>query len=290
MNTFFAATTATPVPDGPPGRYTSHLDGSWNLRPLPQGGVITALALRTMATELDVPGQTLRTSTTTFVAPVADGALEVDVEVLRRGRSVSHVRAEVRNAGASHGHITTAVFGARRRGFAFTDLPPPSGFVPLAEAHRFRDGPPPGVESFPPSPFWDERFEGRGGIGHPPWETYVPDRAEQGTWCRLDDVPLDGDGVLDPLALVVMADHMPGAVAERVGPDQRFGWFGPSADLTFHLLDACRSEWVFAHNRGRWAGDGYASLDMALWDFGPEGTDPGRLVAYATQVCIFTFA
>ncbi len=87
-----------------------------------------------------------------------------------------------------------------------------------------------------------------------------------------------------------MADHMPGAVAEKLGPGERTGWFGPSADLTFHVLDPCRSEWVLAHNRARWAGDGYASLDMALWDFGPDGTGPGHLVAYATQMCIFTFS
>jgi len=28
---------------------------------------------------------------------------------------------------------------------------------------------------------------------------------------------------------------------------------------------------------------------MALWDLGQTGTDPARLVAYATQLCIFTF-
>ena len=70
----------------------------------------------------------------------------------------------------------------------------------------------------------------------------------------------------------------------------RHGWFGPSVDLTFHLLGSCRSEWVFARNLARHAGEGYASAEMALWDFGPDGNDEGRLVAYATQVCFFSFA
>ena len=74
---------------------------------------------------------------------------------------MSHLRAEVRNPAATHGHLTAAVFGSPRRGFEFTDLAPPAGFVPL---------------------------------------------------------------------------------------------------------------------------------DMALWDFGPDGDDEGHLVAYATQVCFFTFA
>jgi Thioesterase-like superfamily len=82
----------------------------------------------------------------------------------------------------------------------------------------------------------------------------------------------------------------PGAVGEKLGPQHRHGWFGPSVDLTFHLLGSCRSEWVFAHNLARHAGEGYASAEMALWDFGPDGNDEGRLVAYATQVCFFSFA
>lgn len=241
-----------------------------------------------MVAELAEADQRLRISHTTFVAPVSDGPVDVDVEVLRRGRSMSHVRAEVRNPTSAHGHVTTAVFGSTRRGFEFADLEPPAGYVPLAEARSFREPPPPGVDPFPPTPFWERRVEGRGALGHAPWEDYVPDRAENGTWYRMDDPPLLDDGTLDPLALVVLADTMPGAVAEKVGRD-RHGWFGPSVDLTFHLLDACRSEWVLAHNRARFAGDGYASLDMALWDLGPAGTDVPRLVAYATQVCFFTF-
>jgi len=185
--------------------------------------------------------------------------------------------------------VTTAVFGSARKGFEFTDLAPPKGFMPLSEARSFRDPPPPGVEPFPPTPFWDSRVEGRTGFGHAPWDEYVPDRAEHAIWYRLDVPPMDDLGALDPLALIVFADTMPGAVAEKIGPGQRRGWFAPSVDLTVHLLDSCRTEWVLAHNCARYAGDGYASIDMALWDLGQTGTDPARLVAYATQLCIFTF-
>ena len=289
MPTPFAAVTRATPASGEPGRYTGEIDASWGLRALPQGGVVTALAARAMASELTDPDHRLRTLHTTFVAPVATGPVGIDVEILRAGRSMSHLRAEVRSAGARHGHVTTAVFGGPRRGFDFCDLEPPAGFVPLREARSFREGPPPGVEPFPPMPFWDTRLEGRAALGHAPWDEYTPDRAEHGTWYRMDDPPVDRRGVLDPLALVVCADTMPGAVAEKLGPEGRRGWFGPSVDLTVHLLDDCHSDWVFAHNRARFAGDGYASVDMALWDFGPDGTGPGRLVAYATQLCFFTF-
>ena len=89
--------------------------------------------------------------------------------------------------------------------------------------------------------------------------------------------------------LVVLADTMPGAVGEKVGRRDR-SWFAPSIDLTVHILDHCRSPWILAHNRARYAGDGYASADMALWDLGPGERDEPRLVVYATQLFLFTFA
>jgi hypothetical protein len=107
-------------------------------------------------------------------------------------------------------------------------------------------------------------------------------------WYRFDEPPFLDDGTVDPLAVVVLADTMPGAVGEKIGRDDRM-WFAPSVDLTVHLLDECRSPWLLAHNRARYAGDGYASADMALWDCGPEGADAPRLVAYATQLFLFSF-
>jgi hypothetical protein len=43
---------------------------------------------------------------------------------------------------------------------------------------------------------------------------------------------------------------------------------------------------VLGVNRARHAGAGYASTDMELWDV--DGSAP-TLVAYATQVMLFTF-
>lgn len=285
-NPFVEAISVQPAGSG---RYTANLDEVWNLRPLPQGGIVTAIAVAAMARELDVDGHTPRTLHTTFAAQVAHGPLEVDVEVLRRGRSMSHARAEVRNPGTSRGHLTTAIFGSPREGFSFTDLEPPAVIPDPASCPSFRDPPPPGFTfNMPPMPFWDRLVEGRPVIGHPPWEEYTPERAERAMWYRFDDSPMVDDGQLDPLALVVLADTMPGAVGEMVGYQSRM-WFAPSVDLTVHLLDACRSEWVLAHNRARFAGDGYASADMALWDCGNEGRETPRLVAYATQLFLFTF-
>ncbi len=252
-------------------RYRVVLDPSWNLARVPQGGVVTALAVRAMADVVDNPDQSLRSAHSVFVAQVPHGPLDIDVEMLRRGHSMSHVRAEVRAPGSKRGHLTTAVFGAPRRA------------APRCRRRRARRG-------LPPCRFGNATWKGRACSVMHPWEEYEPARAEHGTWYRMDDPPWLEDGTLDPLALVVFADTMPGAVAEKVGRAERSRWFGPSVDLTFHLLGDCRSEWVLAHNRARHAGDGYASIDMALWDCGPDGTGPPRLVAYATQVMLFAFS
>jgi acyl-CoA thioesterase len=285
MGSSFAATT-TVVPAGG-GRYRARIAEAWNLQPLPQGGIVTATAARAMEVELGHDEQRLRALHTMFVGQVGHGDVDIDVEMLRQGRSMSHLRAHATNPGSPPGHVTTAVFGAPRRGFSFTDALPPDVPPPM-QCDSYRDPPPPGVElGFRRLPFWEEILQGRNALGHPPWVAYEPGRAERATWHRFDDPPMLADGRVDPLSLVVMADTMPGAVSEKVGSHQQ--WFAPSVDLTVHLLDDCRSTWVLAHNRARFAGDGYASAEMFLWDRGEDGTDDGRLVAYATQVFLFRF-
>ena len=267
--------------------YRVTLDPSWDLAQVPQGGVVTALAVRAMADAVANPDQTLRTAHTTFVAQVPHGPLDIEVEILRRGRSMSHVRAEVRAAGSARGHLTTAVFGAPRRGFAFTDLEPPTRIVPPSQCRSFRDPLPPEAESsgFVAMPFWDRHVEGAGMLGHAPWE-----RVRTGAGRAWHVVPNGRRhrGWATGRSTRGRSSSLPTRCRERwprrSGRKSATEWFGPSVDLTFHLLGDCRSAWVLAHNRARHAGDGYASIDMALWDCGPDGTDPPRLVAYATQV------
>jgi acyl-CoA thioesterase len=283
---FFETTSVASVGTG---RYRATVDSSWNLRPLPQGGILSAVALRAMADTLDEPLQSLRSLHTTFCAQVPDGEVGISVELLRRGRSMSQLRAELTAIGADRGHLTTAIFGADRPGFDFTDLPPPLDVPPPDECPSFRDPPPEELEGFVPMSFWTERVEGRVVSGHSFWEDYVPERAERTYWYRFDETPVLADGSLDPFALVVLADTMPGAVGEKIGRSPR-QWFAPSIDLTVHVLDECRSPWVLCHNQARFAGHGYASADMALWDCGPDGTGDARLVAYATQLFLFSFS
>ena len=268
------------VVTGDNGLYGAELDESWNLAPLPQGGVITSLSLRAAMRELAEPSQELRSCTTVFAGQVASGSLEIEVQLLRRGRSASQVSVTIRNVGEHAGATTLAVFGTARRGPSFVEVAPPV-VPPPSECRSYREPLPPGFEDRAPVPFWT-RVEGRGALGHPPWETWDPGRSDVATWLRFDDAPRRDDGALDPLGVITLADRMPGCIGERIGPGGD-PWFAPSADLTVHLFAPARSEWLLAHDRARWAHDGWASAESALWD------ESGNLIAYATQMMIFTY-
>ena len=53
------------------------------------------------------------------------------------------------------------------------------------------------------------------------------------------------------------------------------------------MLGTASPGWLLAHNRARHAGDGYASVEMALWD--PAGAAGPTLVAHACQLMFFAF-
>jgi acyl-CoA thioesterase len=281
--TKFEQGTAIEPRGGSAGAYRAEIGEEWNCPIVPHGGLVTATTVRAMMEELGQPDQTLRSVTTVFAAQVPAGPVDIDVTVLRRGRSISQVSATARAPGADAGHTTVAVFGAARAGFEFTDTTPPPVPAPH-ECPSFRDPPPPEVDWVQDlhMNFWDH-IEGRPAGGHAPWEPYVPTTSERAAWYRFDEPPMLDDGRLDPLALVTMCDTMPGAVSERTGR-RNVMYLPPSCDLTVHLLDDARTEWILAVNRARYAGDGYASTEMELWDATCE-----HLVAYATQQMFFVF-
>lgn len=262
-------------------RYRTAVSDIWNCPIVPHGGLATAVAARAMERELDDPAQRLRTITTVFAGAVQAGPVEIDVSLLRRGRSISQVSTTMCNVDADAGLTAMAVFGADRPGFSFTDLDMPD-VRPPEQCPSFRDI----AARYSEGPFhfnfWDH-VDCRIAKGHARFEDFPPSpTSERVYWYRFDETPFLDGGVLDPLALVTLCDTMPGAVAEKVGSDQPV-WLPPSADLTVHVLGEARSEWVLARNRCRRADEGYASLEIELWD--PEG----GLVAFGTQIAFFVF-
>ena len=203
-----------------------------------------------------------------FAGQVRHGPIEIEVTVLRRGRSMSQLARVAAQPGRGRRATKRSRCSAREReGFSFTDRASPDGVRPPMECPSYRDPPPEDFELDRPwFPFW-EHVEGRPMIGHPPWEDYEPETSLRAQYYRFDDPPRADDGTWDPLAVVALCDTMPGAVGERLGPrGPRAQWLPPSADFTVHVLGEARCEWILAVNRARHAGDGYASVDMEMWD------------------------
>jgi acyl-CoA thioesterase len=266
-----------------PGRYHAELTADWCAPMLPQGGIVVVVATRAMEAELAIPEQSLRSVSAVFAGQVRSGPVEIEVGTIRRGRSISQLSATVRNPGEAAGTTAIAVFGASRPGFEFTDLVMPDA-PPPEECVSFRDADEADVEDMRfHFPYWDF-VTGRSVNDHAPWEPHEITSSERSSWYRFDESPRLPDGRLDPLGLVTLCDSMPGAVGERVGEGQgRPPWMSPSADLTVQILGEWRSEWLLAHNFARRAGDGYASLEMELWD------PATGLVAYGTQMMFFSW-
>lgn len=262
-------------------QFRASLDNSWDLVSAPQGGIVVSFGLRAAEIVLGPERGSLRSCSAAFAGRVSSGELSISVEVLRRGRTASQVAVDVRNLDATSGTRVLAVFGSRREGPTFVDVVPPKVPSP-SESRSHRDPLPEGVEPFPTLGFWT-RIEGRSALGHAPWEDFLPTSSDIATWYRFDDPPILEDGSLDPLAVLTLADRMPGSVGERLGGSETRQWFAPSADLTVHLFEPLRTEWLLAHDRARWAHDGWASAETTLWD------ERGSLIAYATQVMVFTY-
>jgi len=282
-------TTVSPIGEG---SYAATIGPEWMLAMVPQGGVLAAIAARALAAELHVdrvgavPEQPLRSIHGVFVSPVPAGPVVIDVRVLRRGRSISQAQATVRAPHVTTGFTALAVFGAARPGFTFTELAYPD--VPDPEGQpSYRDPLPPeaGVVDRINFPFWDEVLEGRPALGTPFWDPAPRHKAESASWFRFEQPPMGPDGYLDPYAAFVMADIMPNAVFEKVSPTEA-RWFAPSTDLTVHLFGPATPGWILSHCKAHLAGDGYASVDAALWD--PRGAEGPELIAYATQQMFFT--
>lgn len=265
------------------GRYRALLGGSWNAAYFPFGGMVSALALRAMECALGEPSHRLRTATTVFSSPVESGEVQIDVQVLRAGRGMSQLHATLRNAGRSDpGHTTLAVFGSDREvppAFEFTELEKPPAPPPE------QCPPPPPVP--PEMPFsrstFFEQVETRVVKMRPVWERgWEPEGAEALRWMRYRSEVRRSDGLMDPLALVPVADTMPPSVGQKVGPGQEV-FYAPSCDLTLHVFETTPHEWLLLHSRCARVRAGYASCSNEIWD--PEG----RLLCRATQLMYLRF-
>jgi acyl-CoA thioesterase len=277
---FLEATQVRPLAGAGAGRYGASVPRAWDAPVFPSGGVMCAIALRAMEMEIAAPAQTLRSFATTFISTVHSGAVEVSVDRLRLGKRMSQLRADLRNAGAAEpGHVTTAAFGESREGFVFAyaaapEVGPPDEYPGPAD-------PPPGVPAFR-ARFFENIDVRRIRLFHSFESGWEGGRAEALRWVRYRNTPRLDDGRIDPLALIALADTMPAAVSQYVGPGYPF-FHAPSVDLVMRFFADTEDDWFLIQSVCHWAGDGYASAEARLWDA------HRKLVAHANQLMLVRF-
>ena len=240
-------------------RYAGTLAATWNIGANPNGGYLLAVVLA--AIRRTITHQDPLSVTTHYLRPGLGGEpFQVQVDVVRSGRALTTVRAQLLQASTARIEVLAA-FGSVDTDLGF-DLPPimAAPEIPPPEACATRDGAAQGVELAihqrldvrfaPPSP------------GEPP-------RARMDGWVRLAD-----GRPPDTAVVALFADGFPPSPFALLG---RVGWV-PTVELTVHVTRAPAPGWVQARfetdslHFGRMIETGW------LWD------STGALVAQSRQL------
>lgn len=188
----------------------------------------------------------LRAAQVGFIAPVLD-SLEIEVTMLRQGRSVSQVNTDLFSDGVL-AHRALWLFGTPRE--ANASIPPQqvSDMVPLDEAESLSG---PSDPSFFTHRLEMRRAEPRGG-------TRV---GAIRRWIRLRE----RDGLTAEEELLAVGDALPPGSARamvRKGPVSSINW---SATL-LGPAQATRDGWWLVETASNYAGDGFSSENLRLWN------------------------
>jgi len=270
------AADTTPVPTaGAPGEtrrgYALTLSSQWDFL-YPSGGVVMTAALRAAAAALADPDYRLVSATAIFCEPIKPGAVELDVELLRVGGAAVQTRTHLHPPGSAGAQIL-ATFARERtgpdvRGARMPTVPPPAACPDLLAD----DG---------KNPHLRARFFGnvemRLARGHRFWtDEFQAAPARYARWFRYHRPQRDAAGRFDRLAHAPLADTMPAALTQAIGPGA-YRFYAPSLDLTLHVVDDTEREWLLVSAYVRRARAGWAIGEAEVWD------DTGRLLAVASQ-------
>lgn len=251
---------------GGPGRWSAELPVGWDIFGVTNGGFLMAIATRAMEQETD--GRELISATGSFMNPAGPGPVEIGVETLKQGRSLSTLRATITAEGRDL-VLVTGVYGDPDRPRHDTDLvlgeppklPPPEQCV-LAVPSEVAPLPPP--------------FTGKVEVrGHPDdSKAILGDKT--GTplmrgWFRLLD-----DELLDAHGVVLASDALPPAIFNA---DLAVGWT-PTIDLVVQVRNPRPRGWIACRFATRFVTDGMLEEDGELWD------QAGNLVALSRQLAL----
>src|SRR4029450_8134843 len=239
---------ATAVERNGPGRFVAAVDPAWDGPGAPLGGVVMATILRAMTAELAAADLAPRSVAARFSRPLVHDLVEIQVEMLRRGRRLATVQAHA----VQQGRLRCAVLAAFGQPFptvAAWEAEPPAA-PPPAEAAE--------VDlSTGPAPPHGQHLRFRPVFGPPP--LVGGDQALAGGWLELRQ-----SRPVDALALCLFADAWWPAAWGRL----RGVGVTPTVELTVHFrqgLGELPSRPVLARLTSRVSREGYWDEDGELW-------------------------
>jgi acyl-CoA thioesterase len=231
------------------------------------GGYLMAIATRAMAARCD--GRLLISATGSYLNPASAGPVDVDVEQLKSGRTLSTLRATMSRDGKELVHVTGVFSDPDRPVFDENlvlaeppDLPPPDRCVPAEPSTTGAPFPPP--------------FVGKVELRLHPEDAGAAEGNKTGVplmrgWFRLRD----GETV-DSHAVVMATDALPPAIFNS---DLTVGWT-PTIDLTVQVRNPSPEGWLSCRMATRFVTDGLLEEDGEIWD------EAGRPVALSRQLAL----
>lgn len=246
------------------GVFRSQLSAAWTIGAVPNGGYVMAVACRALAATLDLPHPASITGH--YLAPTEAGPVQIETEIIRRGRRISTAMARLVQGGQERSRFVGAFTDfAHSTGIDIGTVSPPeissiAQCVPMAE--------------LTPSPvaIHEHLIARLDPATATHWQRGDPQAdTELRTWLGF----ADGSGA-DVFSLPLFADALPPPLFRRVG----FGGWVPTVELTVHIHRVpapglLRARFVTRHVTG-----GLLHEDGELWD----GAD--RLVALSRQLAI----
>lgn len=239
-----------------------HVEEGWGQGRATFGGLVGGLLVSALLPQVP-ESASLRSLTVNFVAPVAPGAAQADVEVLRSGKSATQVLGTLRQEGAPVA-VALGAFGSPRESAA--------NVAPTAQMPQL-----PAPESIDPFPYiagmtpdFFQHVEMRLADGGFPYSGATTSHMDG--WMRFREAP----PTFDIRHLVTLVDCWPPSVVQMLSELKP----GSSMTWTLEIVDDVIAEpdthWAYAV-RTDIAGDGYAHTGAHVWH--PDG----RLVAISRQ-------
>lgn len=241
-------------------RWRTHVSSQWHIGDNPNGGYLLAPLARAMASVSGHPDPL--SITTHYLRPgTGDADAEVEVELIRTGRTVGSVRGRLIQDGKTRIE-SIAAFADLSNTDSVVEIDTPLAVVPAPDDCVSRSDLEQGVD-LPIMNRLDVRV-------HPDHAIAGSGReAEITGWIRFSD-----GRPVDAMALTLFADAFPPPLFSKVG---YIGWV-PTIELTVHVRRRPVEGWIRGHFRTSDASGNRTIEDAWLWD------ESGALVAVARQV------